>query len=250
MKRSTKRRPLPSVIIACMAALFAVGLSGCRNPASGGEGEYSLTLNLGSIIQEAQPERAAARAAVNPSAYSYELLLKGASGEQVHKVSAGSSSTAVTVRVAAGRWDITVKALLGGNPAYEGSGSLQVPEQTRISIQLSLVSYTVTFGSQGGSNVHSETVNSGDTVTEPPAPTRTDYYFGGWFTDDGTFRNRYTFNEAVTDSLTLYAQWTAISYTITYELNGGTNHSSNPATYTIGATPHHPAGTHENRLHL
>ena len=41
----------------------------------------------------------------------------------------------------------------------------------------------------------------------------------------------------VTASITVYAQWTAISYTITYELNGGTNDMFNPASYTIGDTP-------------
>ena len=36
-----------------------------------------------------------------------------------------------------------------------------------------------------------------------------------------------------TANTTLYAQWTPIQYTITYNLNGGTNNPANPATYTV-----------------
>jgi hypothetical protein len=36
---------------------------------------------------------------------------------------------------------------------------------------------------------------------------------------------------------TLYAKWKIATYNITYELNGGTNHASNPATYTVESLP-------------
>ncbi|MCD8314100.1 MAG: InlB B-repeat-containing protein, partial [Firmicutes bacterium] len=42
--------------------------------------------------------------------------------------------------------------------------------------------YTVTFNSNGGSSVSSQTVKSGSTATEPTSPTRSGYTFDGWYT--------------------------------------------------------------------
>lgn len=41
--------------------------------------------------------------------------------------------------------------------------------------------YTVIFDSQGGSAVNSQAVETGEKVTEPTAPTKTGYTFGGWY---------------------------------------------------------------------
>ena len=45
--------------------------------------------------------------------------------------------------------------------------------------------YTVTFDSQGGSAVNSQTVARGGKVIEPTAPTKTGYTFGGWYKEPG-----------------------------------------------------------------
>lgn len=70
--------------------------------------------------------------------------------------------------------------------------------------------------------------------------TRSAYTFAGWNTKaDGSGQFYADMAEvdtsAWTGNVTLYAQWTPITYGITYELNGGTNHDSNPATYTTAA---------------
>ena len=67
-----------------------------------------------------------------------------------------------------------------------------------------------------------------------PTASRPGYNFDGWFTAA-------TGGTQVTDSSimqtagaqSLFAHWTAKPYTITYNLDGGTNNSQNPATYTI-----------------
>jgi len=41
--------------------------------------------------------------------------------------------------------------------------------------------YTVTFNSNGGSAVASQTVNEGDDATKPADPTQTGYVFAGWY---------------------------------------------------------------------
>ena len=76
---------------------------------------------------------------------------------------------------------------------------------------------------------YTQTVEKGYSVTLPTLNDQTAYTFGGW--SDGT--NTYTSEYTPQKNITLTAQWTPISYTITYNLNGGTNHASNPANYTI-----------------
>lgn len=64
--------------------------------------------------------------------------------------------------------------------------------------------YTVTFDSQGGSHVSSQTVKEGTTISLP-TPTRDGYKFLGWYTEaDGG--NKVT-SLTVTKNVTLYAHW-------------------------------------------
>ena len=64
--------------------------------------------------------------------------------------------------------------------------------------------YTVTFDSQGGSHVSSQTVKEGTTISFP-TPTRDGYKFLGWYTEaDGG--NKVT-SLTVTKNVTLYAHW-------------------------------------------
>lgn len=68
-----------------------------------------------------------------------------------------------------------------------------------------------------------------------PEITRAGYTFDGWATSAGggkVYNYKATINLDGT-AVNLYAIWTPIIYTITYELDGGTNHASNPANYTI-----------------
>lgn len=69
--------------------------------------------------------------------------------------------------------------------------------------------YTVTFNSNGGSAVSSQTVESGGKVTEPEDPTKEDYTFGGWYKED-TLTTEWDFtNDTVSGNTTLYAKWTS-----------------------------------------
>jgi uncharacterized repeat protein (TIGR02543 family) len=80
--------------------------------------------------------------------------------------------------------------------------------------------YTMSFESNGGSAVEATTVEHGDTVEAPEAPTRTGYAFGGWYTDE-ELTEPYVFTTVVTGNVTLYAKWTIIVYTMSFESNGG-----------------------------
>ena len=95
----------------------------------------------------------------------------------------------------------------------------------------------VSFNANGGSGSMNAQVVSYDTATALTANAfiRTGYTFNSWNTlANGTGTN-YADGASITltADITLYAQWTAINYAISYELDGGTNNTANPANYTI-----------------
>ena len=65
---------------------------------------------------------------------------------------------------------------------------------------------TVTFDSQGGSQVPSQDITVGEFVSQPDDPTRTGYRFLGWYTA-ATGGAHWDFIQPVTGDQTLYAQW-------------------------------------------
>ena len=84
--------------------------------------------------------------------------------------------------------------------------------------------YTITFDSNEGSAVTPITQNYGTSVVEPTNPTRDGFTFEGWFLDDETFENEYTFSSMPASNITLYAKWTEVAEnesTITFVSNGG-----------------------------
>ncbi len=75
-------------------------------------------------------------------------------------------------------------------------------------------------------------------VTAPDAPTDMGYTFGGWFTDkDCTDGNEWRFDTVLTGDKTLHAKWTANSYTVAFDSNGGTGQMDDQSrTYDDGKT--------------
>ena len=80
--------------------------------------------------------------------------------------------------------------------------------------------YTITFNSNGGTSVVTQTNNYNSALTIP-TPTKTGYTFGGWFTDVGLTQG-FTLTNMPASNLTLNAKWTINQYTITFNTNGGT----------------------------
>jgi uncharacterized repeat protein (TIGR02543 family) len=100
-----------------------------------------------------------------------------------------------------------------------------VTSDLTVTAQYSINQYTITFVSAGGSAVASITQNYDTAVTAPDHPTRTGYTFDGW--EPGLPEKMPAMNP------TLTAQWKAVEYDITYNLDGGINHGDNPVKYTI-----------------
>jgi uncharacterized repeat protein (TIGR02543 family) len=118
--------------------------------------------------------------------------------------------------------------------------------------QWTINSYTVTFDKNGGTidaNPTSKTAAYGGTVgTLPTAPSRTGYAFASWnMASDGS-GTAFTVSTPVTATITVYAQWTINTYTVTFDKNGGTT-DANPTTKTatyqgnVGSLPTPPSQT-------
>ena len=91
-------------------------------------------------------------------------------------------------------------------------------------------SYTVTFNSNGGSEINSVLVEENNLVSKPDDPIKDGYSFDGWFLGE----TEWNFEENhVNKDITLTANWTAVEYSITYHLGEATNNIGNPNTYTI-----------------
>ena len=83
---------------------------------------------------------------------------------------------------------------------------------------------TVTFNFDNGSEVKTEKVENGKTISKPETdPTKDGYVFADWYTKDesGNWAAKpFDFNTPITDNITLYAQWEEVpvdTYVVTVE---------------------------------
>ncbi len=93
--------------------------------------------------------------------------------------------------------------------------------------------YTVTFESNGGSTVSPVTQDSGTTITSSPTATKTGYTLAGWYSDLA-LTSAVSFPYTITSDVTLYADWTANPYTVTFSTDGGS--TVDPVTQDYGTT--------------
>lgn len=100
-------------------------------------------------------------------------------------------------------------------------------------------SYTVTYNANNGTGAPAkQTKWKGQSLTlSSTKPTRTGYSFKNWNTASGGTGTSYAPGDTYSadDSVTLYAQWTANTFTVTYNANGGTDGPSKQ-TKTYGVT--------------
>ena len=92
--------------------------------------------------------------------------------------------------------------------------------------------YTITFESNGGSVVSQIIQNYDTNVVAPVNPTRLGYTFAGWFSEEA-LTNAYVFDKMPASAITLYAKWILVTYTIIFELNGGSIDLNQVTSYTV-----------------
>ena len=96
--------------------------------------------------------------------------------------------------------------------------------------------YTITFNSNGGSEVESITADYNTAVSKPNNLTKEGYAFGGWYKDDVTFNNEYTFTTMPAENITLYAKWTVNSYNVTFHYNNGSEDTTDSVQFNSSIT--------------
>ncbi|MFR9640880.1 MAG: InlB B-repeat-containing protein [Rikenellaceae bacterium] len=79
---------------------------------------------------------------------------------------------------------------------------------------------TITFDSNGATEIDPQRVEYGAKITEPEEPTLDGYTFVGWYTSS-SLTTLWDFDDPVTEDMTLYAKMAA-PVTVTFESNGGT----------------------------
>ncbi|MCR5615240.1 MAG: InlB B-repeat-containing protein [Saccharofermentans sp.] len=83
-----------------------------------------------------------------------------------------------------------------------------------------VATYTVTFITNNKCTAPAtQTITEGGKATKPSNPSAEGYTFGGWYRDSAC-TNAYNFNSAVTSNVVLYAKWTHITYTVTFDTDG------------------------------
>lgn len=69
----------------------------------------------------------------------------------------------------------------------------------------------ITFNSNGGTAVPTQTVYEGDLPVEPTAPTRSGYTFAGWYKNVALTQTFSFVGDLVSEDITLYAKWVPVS---------------------------------------
>ena len=80
--------------------------------------------------------------------------------------------------------------------------------------------YTITFEANGGTKI--DKITDATVLPNPLPETERDHYtFAGWFTDEGCTQAA-TAGATINAHTTLYAKWTPITYTVTFDAGSGT----------------------------
>ena len=138
-------------------------------------------------------------------------------------------------------------AKLGGTKYYDSTLAHTINYTKTSSVTLyarwSAITYEIKFdgnGATSGNMANEEFVYDTAKKLTTNTYSKLGYEFIGWNTErDGNGTN-YSNNESIlnittkeNEEVVLYAQWKVVEYSITYNLNGGTNNKLNPNKYTI-----------------
>ena len=167
--------------------------------------------------------------------YGYEITMGLENPDQVTSVEwdFGDESEHVTITLSADnsngkvdhryaeKGDYVVTATMRNT--YTDSEGVSHDGETALTYLFHIMGYpNITFDSQGGSEV--ATIEGGKTTyvaEKPEDPTKEGYTFIGWFTDSACTQ-AYDWTSTVTKHMTLYAGWATKTFTVTFDLNGGT----------------------------
>ncbi len=163
-----------------------------------------------------------------PNTYTVTYNANGGSGApgsqtKTHGVNLTLSSTKPTrIGYTFVNWNT---ASNGTGTTYASGGTYSGNANLTLYAQWTPVTYTVTYNANGGTGAPgSQTKTHGVNLTlSSTKPTRTGYTFVNWNTSSNGTGTSYASGSTYSGNanLTLYAQWTPVTYTVTYNANGG-----------------------------
>jgi YVTN family beta-propeller protein len=165
--------------------------------------------------------------------YTVTFNANGGTGTMANETEAYNTPTDLT----ANAYTYTGNTFTGWNTAANGSGTAYANDAsypftasaTLYAQWTANTNYTVTFNANGGSGSMAPQSDNVPTDLTANAYTYTGHTFSGWNTAANGTGTAYA-NDAsypFTASVTLYAQWTVIDYTVTFNANGGTGTMAN-----------------------
>lgn len=92
------------------------------------------------------------------------------------------------------------------------------------------VTYVVGEGVNNKENPNKITIV--DTI-KLKAPTRVGCEFNGWYSDEACTNKIEEISKGTKENITVYAGWTPINYSISFDAAGGTNNAQNPSSYNV-----------------
>ena len=110
-----------------------------------------------------------------------------------------------------------------GGEQVTDSTQVNLSENQTLYAHWTLNKYTITFDANGGQvDQTGKVVSYSETYGVLPTPTRIGYSFAGWYTNaTGGYQVKADSQVSFANDQTLYAHWTANSYTVTFNANGG-----------------------------
>ena len=243
--------------LAAVLCVFAAILLGCKANVSMPIAVTGVTLNKSALtLEEGKSEQL--KATVKP-ANATNKAVKWSSDKSViasvdangtvtaHKAGeatitvtteGGTETASCTVTEAAERTGCTFKGWYD-NAACSGKKVKQIVKGSTGNKALwakwEALTYSITYNLNGGShsgNPANYTIET-ETISLQDA-SKASYTFAGWYDNAACSGSPVThIGKGSTGNKTFWAKWEARSYTITYNLNGGTNNNGNPATYTV-----------------
>lgn len=157
-----------------------------------------------------------------------------------------NSGTVVTLTAAPTRTGYTFNNWLdSSNVTHAAGSSFTVLQNSVLQAQWTAVLYPVTYALNGASGtlpLQSSLAMNSPFVISSTEPVRAGYAFGGWSDSTSVYPAGSTYVIG-TSSVTLTAQWSAIPYSVTYDLGGGQGTLPTQADGLIGSTFTLPASS-------
>jgi len=213
----------------------------CQDPSGTTFGAYSLSVSGCYAVRAALllNLKSAASYVATPSEGTSIVLNKNDGTGELATVAAGDSGSlpsSVTVPTRTGYSFMGYYTGTGasGNMIYDSSGNLSASGAINSNISLyAMWGVAITFDKQSGSGgTSSITATVGFAMPEITQPSRTGYTFGGYYTSTGGGGTQYYISGAIscmsvracdlTGATTLYAKWTANTYSVTLDNQSAT----------------------------